>query len=472
MKTGRLAFCSSHCQLLMSGALGSVQVPTCRVLRVVVTPADSPAAAAAVMPLPLRAGLNGEGGWLREAGGAVLCWPASAAGWGCWGGNVGAAAGAWDAAGRPRRALRSRMGYSGACCCLLLPVGDSVACCLLAVGCRGACLLLLRTLPPSIEPRALGALTKAAAATPQLPRISGWAGSGGRLAQASGFHAAESAAGMPAGEPASASAKRTDFLLLPSCRSSPLLEAAAVLCPSPAAAAWTWSGAPRGCILPSCSSARSLWLAPPAQNSAAGAAGSPRWERTSPVLVQQMARAAPPARASRAASLLRLTAVTGAEEAADRRACWANSPPLCRHTRLLPSEQPTDRSAPAAARAVTRRSPASSSPASCSWPPLLLLPFPLLQALAVLHTLTTPLRSAAVAASPPSSKKQAAAMPALLPLQQLVGAAEASCVPSARPHSLSPPCASPDSTRVPQGLAATQVMSAAAEHRRAVCQHT
>ena len=81
-------------------------------------------------------------------------------------------------------------------------------------------------------------------------------------------------------------------------------------------------------------------------------------------------------------------------------------------------------------------------------------------------------RCAAVAASLPSPKTQAAAMPVLAPPLLLLGGTEASCAPSSRLHSCRPPCASPDSARVPQGLAAMLVMGAAAEHPRATLEHT
>ena len=334
---GRLTSCSAHCQSLMSGAPGLVQVPTCLALRVVLTSADTAVtdtaipAAAVTAGLPLKPCVSGVGGWLRAAGGgAPLCRPASAAG--CWGGNGGAGtaadlAAAAAAVGRPRRALRSRMGYSGAACCCLLPV----ECCCRQLAPEAVTpipvpLAALCRLPQRVGPEAHRLLLAAPTTLPPLPRSSGWAGSGGRLEHASGFQPVEGA-GRPAGKPACTSANRTDFLPVPSCCSPSLLPAAvAVLSPSPAAAGWPRSGVPSGCMLPSCSSASSWWLLPPAQNSAAGAAGSTLWERTSPVPVQQTTTAAPHATASRAVSLLMRIAVTGAEDAARMRACCANSP--------------------------------------------------------------------------------------------------------------------------------------------------
>jgi hypothetical protein len=95
----------------------------------------------------------------------------------------------------------------------------------------------------------------------------------------------------------------------------------------------------------------------------------------------------------------------------------------------------------------------------------------LLLLLAVPQRLTTLPLAATVAASPPSPKKQAEVMPVLPPASMLpllvlllLGGTDANCEPSARIHNCRLPCASPDSTRVPQGLAAMLVMAAAAKH--------
>lgn len=333
----------------------------------------------------------------------------------------------------------------------------------------GSKLLLLSAEPPL----AAAALQWLGPMLPTKPRsIRGCDGSCGRAARPppSGRKCSGAAA---AGGALSGSAKRTAFLRAAggcvarccccsgcsgcSAGGSCCLLAAGGACGASAgsSAGGCASGAPRRWSSPLGSSARSASCGP--QCSAVGGACRARWPSTRPLAVQQMETALPAAAASREVSLLKarqLTAgspLTGCCGGGGSSACCANSasPERCQSW-VLPSEQPTASSGPAAASAVATRPPLL--PLLAGQPGL---PPPLTSSSAcsrrkgVLHRHTALLPDTAVATRP-SGRKQAAAVAAVagavasgsLPLG--AGTAD-SCAPSARLHSARPPRTSTDS---------------------------